>query len=140
MDTFTISDAVTLYSQESSNVTTLWAFYTAAAFAAAGFGVGRKSRIPEGLVVTLGFWTFTLGHLELLRFALWTRIKLSAEIQAALKVHGGDFRNSLADLVVTTRSLDISSGAHLVVDCCATLAMWSRILKIGSSQAKSEPG
>jgi hypothetical protein len=72
MEKFSLADAVTLFSQEVSNITTLWAFYTAAAFAAAGFATTDKSKFLTGVVVTIGFWLFTLGHLALLRAAIIT--------------------------------------------------------------------
>jgi hypothetical protein len=51
-----------LLAQQHSAMHQLWAVYVAATFAAAGFGASDERDAIVAVVVTAGFWMFTLGH------------------------------------------------------------------------------
>jgi len=137
MPKFDPSDAVKLFSEQSTNITSLWTVYVVATFAAAGYSIAIKDNtiVPEPIViaaVTLGFWGFTLGHLSLITEALSVNLKLAADIQTCLpsetSVNAFHFKPSLHYLSVTANPRWPSIGIHLMIDFCVTVTLWAPVL------------
>ena len=80
MDKFELNHAVTLFTQQTTTINSLWTVYVAATFAAAGYGFAA-SPIPPVIAaaVTVGFLAFAFGNWKLLSFcvviSLWSRVK-----------------------------------------------------------------
>ena len=129
MGKFDVGQAVQLFSENTSHINSLWGVYVVATFAAAGFGASSQGiTIGAAILVTIGFWAFTLGHLRLLVQALNINHRLKADILGAL-VEGGDdagrFKASIEYLAKTANPPWVSVLIHLLIDVCATAALWS---------------
>jgi hypothetical protein len=133
---FDLADAVELFSEQSTNITSLWTVYVVATFAAAGYSIAIKDNtiVPEPIViaaVTLGFWCFTLGHLTLLCQALSVNLKLAADIKSCLPSEPDEtfrFKPSLHSLSRTANRRWLSICIHLIIDFCVTVALWAPVL------------
>jgi hypothetical protein len=124
-----IADATALFSQQTSIMNGLWAVYVAATFAIAGFGISVAGMLPStALAVTLGFRVFALGHLSLLRQTLRILSVIRSDISQAIEFNSPKIFNETLNRVVRTNNpLWISTSAHLIIDVCATAALWSRL-------------
>ena len=131
MSKFELSNAVTLFTQNNTNINSLWTVYVAATFALAGYGFsGPNIEIPTAIVVTAGFWAFALGHWKLLKQALVINGSLSVEISQALKTseeEDNQFPGSFRRLSDMANPPWISLTIHLLIDMCCTLALWTRL-------------
>lgn len=125
---FSIADAATVLNQHTSLITTLWGFYTAAAWAFAGYGLTSKLGIGTVAMVTVGYWTFTLGHLALLRMSLRVQAAAAADLEQMKSSNAGGFKQTISALGSHVSSLPASIAAHLIVDLAATGAIWYRTL------------
>jgi hypothetical protein len=133
---YKLSDAVTLFSQTTSSINTLWAVYVAATFAAAGFGASSTplnaiAPVWAAAAVTLGFWAFALGHLVLLMQALSVTRVLGTAICDVLAATPAAVELALKPvlerLVSTANPPWISMAIHLFIDACVTASIWIRI-------------
>ena len=129
MTQFDISHAVQLFSDNTDTINNLWGIYVVATFAAAGFGASSKHiSIGTAIVVTIGFWAFALGHLSLLTQALNLNLQLEMDISSALGSDpdgAGPFKPTIQYLAGSADPPWISVSIHLLIDVCATAAMWS---------------
>jgi hypothetical protein len=115
-----IADATALFSQQTSIMNGLWAVYVAATFA--------RMLPSTALAVTLGFRVFALGHLSLLRQTLRILSVIRSDISQAIEFNSPKIFNETLNRVVRTNNpLWISTSAHLIIDVCATAALWSRL-------------
>jgi hypothetical protein len=136
MAEFELADAVELYSEQATNITSLWTVYVVATFAAAGYSITIKDNtiVPEPILigaVTLGFWCFTLGHLSLLWQALSVNLKVAADIEnflASAPKEAFRFQPSLRSLSTTANPRWPSTCIHLIIDLCVTLTLWAPVL------------
>ena len=130
MAKFDVVHAVQLFSENTGTINNLWGIYVVATFAAAGFGASSESiSIWTAIVVTVGFWAFALGHLSLLTQALTLNRHLAADIMGALREGNADdagkFKSAIQYLASTANPPWTSIAIHLLIDVCATAAMWS---------------
>lgn len=129
MAKFDVVHAVQLFSENTGTINNLWGLYIVATFAAAGFGASSDSiSIGAAIVVTVGFWAFALGHLQLLVQALNLNRRLKTDISVALlegAEDAGRFMPSIRYLISTANPPWISISIHLLIDVCATAALWS---------------
>ena len=130
MAKFDVVHGVQLFSENTGTINNLWGIYVVATFAAAGFGASSESiSIGTAIVVTVGFWAFALGHLRLLVQALNLNRRLAADIMGVLREghadDAGPFKPSIQYLARTANPPWISIAIHLLIDGCATAAMWS---------------
>lgn len=130
MAKFDLVHAVQLFSENMGTINNLWGVYVVATFAAAGFGASSESiSIGTAIVVTVGFWAFALGHLKLLTQALNLNLRLETDILSALREadaeDAGRFKSTIQYLASTANPPWVSVSIHLLIDFCATAAMWS---------------
>jgi hypothetical protein len=132
MAEFKLPDAVELFSEQSTNITSLWTVYVVATFAAAGYSVAFQDNgfVPERWVVyavTAGFLAFTIGHMALIKQALVTCQTLAADIRAYLAKDDTNqevkFKTSLNYLTTTANPLKWSMIAHGIIDLCVIVAL-----------------
>jgi hypothetical protein len=125
-----LSDAVDLFSQQAAIVINLWTVYVVATFATAGFAVSSNKPLNTYILifVTIGFWLFAIGHLQLLRQSLHVIENLRydiKEILANLKNNPSFyFESSIQNLIETANPPWISTSIHIAIDVCATAALW----------------
>jgi len=128
---YELKDAVALFVQQTTIINNLWTVYVVATFAIAGFGVSAGAQLTKSVavMVTVGFWAFTLGHGSLLFQALSINQKLMSEISSTLLTTDPSFRfRSSLDYLSKTANLPLVSMAiHLLIDVCATTALWTRV-------------
>ena len=131
MSKFDLSKAVTLFTQNVTNINSLWTVYVVATFALAGYGLSApKIETKTAIVVTAGFWAFTFGHWKLLKQALVINRSLSVEISQALTTSeekDNQFQGSFRHLCAMANPPWISLVIHLLIDVCCTLALWTRL-------------
>jgi hypothetical protein len=125
-----LSDAVNLFSQQVAIVTSLWTVYVAATFATAGFAISsdKPPNIYILIFVSVGFWLFAIGHLQLLRQSLHIIESLGHDLKALLANLKNDpsfrFESSIQQLIETANPPWISTRIHIAIDVCATAALW----------------
>lgn len=124
-----LADATGLFSQQTSIMNGLWAVYGAVTFAIAGFGISSPTMTwGTALVVTIGFWVFTLSHLALIRQTLTILGAVRGEIDEILTNKPSfRFHRTLRSVVQANNPLWISTVVHLMIDLCATGALLSRL-------------
>lgn len=81
------------------------------------------------VAITLGFWAFTLGHLNLLRQGLSILQSLNGAItniiQAATNTLSSEFADVLTVLAKTANRPLTATAIHLFIDVCVTIAVWA---------------
>jgi hypothetical protein len=128
MSKFELSDAVTLFSQETATINSLWTVYVVATFAATAYGYSAPtfSAVQAG-AVTFGFVAFAFGNWKLLRQGLIINLELKDEILSAVSSDSGNqFQSSIKKLAATANPTWISRLIHLFIDACVIVAIWSR--------------
>ncbi|WP_057835056.1 hypothetical protein [Bradyrhizobium jicamae] len=130
MDKFELNHAVSLFTQQTTTINSLWTVYVAATFAAAGYGfsVSPLSPIIAG-AVTLGFLVFTFGNWKLLKQGLQINRQLQKDITDFIQsaAESNPFKLSIKKLVSTANPPWISLVIHLWIDFCVVAALWSRV-------------
>jgi hypothetical protein len=126
---FELSEAVTLFSEQSCHITSLWTVYAVGTFAVAGYGASEHHPgLAVLTVITAGFWLFVASHLVMIVQALSITRELEREIQAVL-IHephsAGQFSASIRRLARTANPIGRTIGMHLLVDLCVTAALWA---------------
>jgi hypothetical protein len=127
---YSLSNAVDLFSQQAAIVINLWTVYVVATFAAAGFALSSDGPLNIFIViaVTVGFWLFAMGHLQLLKQSLLIMQDLEHDIKLVLKNLEGDssfyFKLSIKKLIEAANPPRISIRIHYAIDLCATAALW----------------
>jgi hypothetical protein len=118
MDKFELNHAVTLFTQQTTTINSLWTVYVAATFAAAGYGFTASPLQPKiALAVTIGFLAFAFGNWKLLKQGLTINQQLQKDISEFLAsqedvVH----KIGLADIILAlvnlaeNRPREITSG------------------------------
>ena len=136
MQDFDLSDAVENFTHHSSSIGTLWGIYVAATFAGAGFGISLEENFtyPLAAFLSIGFLAFTIGHWHLLRQHIDIQADLRADILAYLDKAGpdsGPFAKSIRSICRNSSKLGASRLAHIVIDICVLLLVWSLAAGIG---------
>ena len=134
MSEFGLSDAVSSFSHQSSVTATLWGIYVAATFAAAGFGFSLEDNFtyPLAAFLSVGFLSFTIGHLHLLMHSIRIQSHLRDEILAYLNEAPTAFAGSIRSICGNSSKLGPSVAAHIIIDICVLLLIWSRPLGLSS--------
>jgi hypothetical protein len=129
MSEFKLPNAVTLFSQEKTTITSLWTVYAAATFAAAGYGLSTPSlNAFSASAITVGFAAFAFGNWKLLKQSLTINRTLRDDILTALVSDSDNqFRSSIKALVGRANPPWISFTIHLLIDLCVIVALWSRM-------------
>ncbi|KRR16750.1 hypothetical protein CQ14_14230 [Bradyrhizobium lablabi] len=130
MDKFELNHAVTLFTQQTTTINSLWTVYVAATFAAAGYGFTVSPLSPIiAAAVTLGFLAFAFGNWKLLKQGLQINRQLQEDITDFMQsaATGNPFELSIKKLVSTANPPLISLVIHLWIDFCVVAALWSRV-------------
>jgi hypothetical protein len=129
MSDFKLTDAVTLFSQEATAISSLWTVYVAATFAAAGYGfTATDSSVVQATALTLGFSAFAIGHWSLLNQALSISTTLRNEILSALSSDPkNQFKSSIEALAGTANPPRVSLVIHLLIDACVIVILWAHV-------------
>ena len=138
MDKFELNHAVTLFTQETTTINSLWTVYVAATFAAAGYGFSYSPLQSQiALAVTIGFLAFAVGNWKLLKQGLTINQQLQKDISKFLACKASEdpfrpsienpFRLSIEKLIATANPTWISRLIHLLIDGCVVIAIWSRV-------------
>jgi hypothetical protein len=129
MSKFELSNAVTLFTQQTTTINSLWTVYVAATFAAAGYGFSASSlTVVQAGAVTLGFSAFAFGNWQLLMQGLSITRVLGSEIKSAVSSDtGNQFKSSIKALAVTANPPWVSGFIHLFIDACVIVALWTRV-------------
>ena len=130
---YKLSDAVTLFVNQTTVINSLWGIYVAATFAAAGFGATSNAHVVARAAITFGFWAFTLGHLRLITDALVTTKLLGSAITKTIDIAEQDsisveFAELLKQVAGKAKTPWISVAIHLFIDLCVTTAIWTPFL------------
>jgi hypothetical protein len=131
MDKFELKDAVTLFTQQTTIINSLWTVYVAATFAAAGYGLSVSPLSPVvAAAVTAGFLMFAIGNWNLLRQALGINRQLEEDILEFMKSSANDrpFRRSIKVLADTANPPRISLAIHVFIDLCVIISLWWRVI------------
>lgn len=136
MEHFHLSDAVTLFAEQTSLITSLWTLYTLATFTAVGFAITSQPSRAVSIPLTLGFLAFTTGHLLLLESVLEVQNTLEIEITSLLKnaADPSGFSKSLLLLTHNASSIPWSIFFHLAIDCSALAIFLYRVYAGGPSR------
>jgi hypothetical protein len=128
---FELNHAVTLFSQETTIINSLWTVYVAATFAAAGYGFTSSPLQPKiALAVALGFLAFAVGNWKLLKQGLTINQHLQKDISEFLACKADEphpFRPSIKKLIATANPTGISRAIHIFIDFCVVIALLSRV-------------
>jgi hypothetical protein len=103
MDKFELNHAVTLFTQQTTTINSLWTVYVAATFAAAGYGFSVSPLPPViAAAVTVGFLAFAFGNWKLLRQGLRINRQLQKDISEFMTHAASDhaFRTPLKGLLL----------------------------------------
>lgn len=121
--------AVTLFTQQTTTINSLWTVYVAATFAAAGYGFSAKGLSPiTAAAVTVGFLAFAFGNWKLIRQGLRINQALSADLRAALGADPGQpFAWTITALAGTANAFWISRSIHILIDACVIVALWGHV-------------
>jgi hypothetical protein len=125
-----LNHAVTLFTQQTTTINSLWTVYVAATFAAAGYGFTASPLPPViAAAVTVGFLAFAVGNWKLLRQGLRISRQLQKDISEFMTHAASDnaFRTSIERLVATANPPWISLVIHLLIDVCVVISLWSRV-------------
>jgi hypothetical protein len=121
---YKLTDAVNLFSQYTAMINNFWAFYAAATFAAAGYGLSLTPLpAPVAGAILSGFWIFAYGHLRLLRKLLSVQHSLQSDISRSLEFTRTTFEPALRKLVSSAHIRWISITIHLAIDLCVSAAL-----------------
>src|ERR1700754_4957980 len=104
MDKFELNHAVTLFTQQTTTITSLWTVYVVATFAAAGYGISASALTPcVAAAVTLGFSLFAFGNWKLLKQGLNINQQLQKDISEFIKSSASNhpFKPSIETLIAT---------------------------------------
>lgn len=134
---------IALVFQKEAQVHALWAVYTAVQFTLGGFGIsqyhdGVKMPALLGFAVLAGTWAFNIGHLSMiLRCIKQIRI-LKDQVSQGTLVDPEDRPSVSAIVNVSPFSTGYnrlvqgeyanSLAIHLFIDCCASIALMSRVI------------
>lgn len=129
MSEFKLPNAVSLFSQEKTTITSLWTVYVAATFAAAGYGFSAdRLNVFTASAVTLGFSAFAFGNWKLLKQSLTINKDLQKTIRAAVACdQDKQFESSLKVLIDNANPIWVSLMIHLFIDSCVIVAIWTRV-------------
>jgi hypothetical protein len=130
MDKFELNHAITLFTQQTTTINSLWTVYVAATFAAAGYGFSASPLSPViAAAVTVGFLAFAVGNWKLLRQGLRINRQLQKDISEFTAHTASDhaFRPSVERLIATANPPWISLVIHLLIDFCVVVSLWSRV-------------
>ena len=130
MDKFELNHAVSLFTQQTTTINSLWTVYVAATFAAAGYGFTVSPLSPIiAAAVTLGFLAFAFGNWKLLKQGLQINRQLQKDITDFMQSAstGNPFELSIKKLISTANPPWISLAIHLWIDFCVVAAGWCRI-------------
>jgi hypothetical protein len=130
MDKFELNHAVTLFTQQTTTINSLWTVYVAATFAAAGYGISASPLPPViAAAVTVGFLAFAFGNWKLLRQGLRINRQLQKDISEFMTRTASDhaFRPSVERLIAAANPPWISLVIHLLIDFCVVVSLWSRV-------------
>lgn len=136
MAEFEVSNAVTLFSQENTAINNLWQVYVVATFAAAGYGLSSKDLSWQAAAaVTCGFLVFTAGNLSLILQAIRINRSLKADLLNAYPAANATnparpYEESIRCLANTANRASFSIAAHLIIDVCVVIALWSHVAKL----------
>jgi hypothetical protein len=129
MSEFKLPNAITLFSQEKTTITSLWTVYVVATFAAAGYGISDANlNCLTASAVTFGFSTFSFGHWQLLRQSLEINIIIEKDVRNAIdRDQDNPFKSSIKVLIANANPIWVSRTFHLFVDLSVILSIWSRV-------------
>jgi hypothetical protein len=130
MDKFELSHAVTLFTQQTTTINSLWTVYVAATFAAAGYGFSASPLPPViAAAVTVGFLALAFGNWKLSRQGLGINRQLQKDISEFLTRTASDhaFKPSIERLIAAANPPWISLIIHLLIDFCVVVSLWSRV-------------
>jgi hypothetical protein len=135
-----ITDVINGYFTKEGQYFQLWMAYTAVKFAEGTFGSssGQLSLHTAGWIIA-GVWLFNAGHLYFIIDCLRVMKSLQSGIQGlAQKLPESNFKQ--ASIAISGGELDVAKKdqrkfisytgnilTHLLIDCCATAAILSRI-------------
>ena len=130
VDKFELNHAVSMFTQQTTTINSLWTVYVAATFAAAGYGFTASPLSPTiAAAVTLGFLAFAFGNWKLLKQGLQINRQLKKDISDFMSTKPGcnPFEPSIEKLISTANPPWISLAIHLFIDFCVVVALWSRV-------------
>ncbi|MGQ0446283.1 MAG: hypothetical protein ACT4O2_14455 [Beijerinckiaceae bacterium] len=128
MSEFKLPTAIPLFSQEKTTITSLWTVYVAATFAAAGYGFSGTLNCPTAIAVTVGFLAFASGHFVLLKQSVDLSLKIKGDVKNAIDAdQEKQFKSSIKGLVDNANPPWVSLTAHLIIDLCVIVSIWSRV-------------
>src|SRR5258705_13143557 len=91
MDKFELNHAVTLFTQQTTTINSLWTVYVAATFAAAGYGFAASPLPPViASAVTVVFLSFAFGNCKLLRQGFRINLQLQKVISEFMTSSASD--------------------------------------------------
>jgi hypothetical protein len=147
MPGFNLAPTVNLVFQKESQIQALWAVYTAVQFTYGGFGLSQyhdaiKMPFLLGAAITLGVWAFDIGHLSMILQCIKQKMAIENEIAGDAQL-GDDEKQSIARMIdgneedMVDRIYDrlfgwakpasIATFVHILIDCCASMALLLRV-------------
>jgi hypothetical protein len=129
MSGFEVSHGVTLFTQHTNTINSLWTVYVAATFAAAGYGFSSGGLSPiTASAITFGFIAFALGNWSLLKQALRINLTLRTDLIDAMSVDSDTkFKPTICCLAETANPFWVSRTIHIFIDVCVIIALWSHV-------------
>lgn len=132
-DLLNFKDLIDLYYKQTSVINSLWAFYAAATFAAAGYSQlsgGFTKSVSVGVAVTIGFLIFAYGHWSMLRGEVDSRWNVCKDIESRMGISQSREIQMRPFLIIVKRTPKIVDAGfvHAGIDFCVIVAIWTRIL------------